>query len=265
MKNLGKPPAQVSRVRTALKKLEPSGRRMSARTRGRLDILRQPPVYRALFTLPERIFSEMRDRDQPTSQDAWACATALVLAVSFDTAFRRSNVVKLRIDLHLGAIDPATGRMPIVVPGTETKNGETYVSELRARTVRLVHEYLNKWRPMLGDGGSDYLFPPEGLGDAASERVALLRMARRVSRMVQSRLDIDFNLHLLRSLLATLYADAHPEDVRTAQVKLGHKTDSSTKRFYIDVDQRKANRRFDAIIDEIVEGAPRPKKKSDDV
>ena len=84
--------------------------------------------------------------------------------------------------------------------------------------------------------------------------------------MVRSRLDIDFNLHLLRSLLATLYAEANPDDVRTAQLKLGHKTDRSTKQFYIDVDQRRANRRFDQIIDEIVEGAPvtTPKRARDD-
>jgi hypothetical protein len=179
---------------------------MSARTRTRLDVLRQPNVFKALYTLPERIFNEMRKLDQPTPQDAWKCASGLVLAVTFDTAFRRSNVVKLQIGRHFGAIDPRTGRMPIVVPGAETKNGETYVSELRARTVRLLDEYLQKWRPLLDGTGSEYLFPLSGLDDANGERAALLRMAGRVNRMVSSRLDLDFNLHLLRSLLATLYA-----------------------------------------------------------
>ena len=266
MKNVGKPPAQLERVQMALKNLEPSDKGMSARTRARLDVLRQPNVFRALYTLPERIFTEMRKLDQPTAQDAWKCAAGLVLATTFDTAFRRSNVIKLRIGCHFGAIDPRTGRMPIVVPGGETKNGETYVSELRARTVRLLDEYLQKWRPLLDGTGSEYLFPLSGLDSANGERTALLRMAGRVNRMVSSRLDLDFNLHLLRSLLATLYAEANPEDIRTAQVKLGHKTDRSTKQFYIDVDQRKAHRRFDEIIDQLVEGAPaRKKRKTRDV
>ena len=33
----------------------------------------------------------------------------------------------------------------------------------------------------------------------------------------------EFTLHRVRSLLGSLYAEAHPGDERTAQLKLGHK------------------------------------------
>ena len=97
------------------------------------------------------------------------------------------------------------------------------------------------------------MFPLEGFGDLDRERTVLTLMAGRVSRMVRSRLDIDFNLHLLRSLLATLYAEANPGDIQTAQIKLGHKNARTTQRFYIDADQRNAHRRFDAVIDDLIE------------
>ena len=119
-----------------MENLAPTDTGMSKQTRSRLEVIRQPAVFRAVFMLPERIFAELRGREQPTEQDAWRCAAALVLAISFDTAFRRGNAIKLRLSHHLGTIDPRTGRMPIVVPGEETKNGVTYVAELRSRTVR---------------------------------------------------------------------------------------------------------------------------------
>ena len=79
--------------------------------------------------------------------------------------------------------------------------------------------------------------------------------------MVCSRLDIDFNLHLLRSLLATLYAESNPGDIQTAQLKLGHKNARSTQGFYIDVDQRHAHRRFDTVINELIEPRTTPTAK----
>jgi integrase len=255
MKNIGCPPAQLIRVKAALEKLARAEAGMSKRTRSQLEIIRQPAVFRAVFMLPERIFMELRDLEHPTVQDAWRCAAALVLAISFDTAFRRGNAIKLRLSHHLGMIDPKTGRMPIVVPGDETKNGETYVAELRSRTVRLLEEYLQHWRLLIDDTSSDYVFPLNGLGDPDRESAALIRLAGRVSRMVCSRLDIDFHLHLLRSLLATLYAEANPGDIQTAQLKLGHKSARTTQAFYIDVDQRNAHHRFDAVINELIEPA----------
>jgi hypothetical protein len=261
MKNIGSPPTQLMRVKAALEKLAPTDTGMSKRTRSRLDVIRQPAVFRSVFMLPERIFMEARQYERPTIQDAWRCAAALVLAISFDTAFRRGNAIKLRLNQHLGTIDPRTGRMPVVVPGEETKNGQTYVAELRSRTVRLLEEYLEHWRPLLCDLSSDYLFPLDGLGDHDRERTALLRLAGRVSRMVCSRLDIDFNLHLLRSLLATLYAESNPGDIQTAQLKLGHKNARSTQGFYIDVDQRHAHRRFDTVINELIEPRTTPTAK----
>lgn len=248
------------RVKAALENLAPTNTGMSKQTRSRLEVIRQPAIFRSVFVLPERIFAELRGHDNPTVQDAWKCAAALVLAISFDTAFRRGNAIKLRLSHHLGTIDPRTGRMPIVVPGDETKNGETYVAELRSRTVRLLEEYLHHWRPFIGDPGSDYVFPLDGFGDLDRERTVLIRIAGRVSRMVRSRLDIDFNLHLLRSLLATLYADANPGDIQTAQLKLGHKNARTTQRFYIDADQRNAHRRFDAVINDLIELRTRPTK-----
>jgi integrase len=175
------------------------------------------------------------------------------LAIDLDTAFRRANAIKLKLQQHLGSVDKPTGRMLVEIPPHETKSEGRYVSERRPRAVGLLQEYVSRWRPLIAAGNPEYLFPIPGLGDAARERVALTSLAGRLGRLVRCRLGIDFNLHNLRSLLATLYAEANPGDIKTAQIKLGHRSDRSTQKWYIDPNQRQANRRFDAVIEAMID------------
>ena len=246
---------QLERLDNAISALAPADNRMSQRTRERLAILREPHVFRALFQLPERLFRELREAERPTTEKAWTAATGLLLAIDLDSAFRRSNAIKLKLEGHFGPLDPRTGRMLIEVPPEETKTDLPYIGELRARTVKLLNEYIENWRPLLATEPSAYLFPLTGLAshDQNVEQVALRGFAHRLTRLVNRRLDVPFNLHLLRSLLATLYAEANPGDDRTAQLKLGHASEQTTQRYYLDPRQREANRRFDAAIDRLLD------------
>lgn len=125
--------------------------------------------------------------------------------------------------------------------------GNVNVAELRPRPVAMLNEYLWRWQPLIFSGSTPYLFC-NGSGEPVDPRL----FASRLSRLVGRRLDVEFNLHVLRSLLTSLYADANPDDQKTAQLKLHHLSADTTARFYILPQQRKAIRRFDDAIDEIV-------------
>jgi integrase len=127
------------------------------------------------------------------------------------------------------------------------------MAELRPRTVKLIDLFAERWRPLLHRGESPYLFPLNGLGHERTEQTALAGFAGRLSRLVRRRLDIPFNIHALRGLTATLYADANPGDILTVKAKLGHRDDRTTQRFYIDPQQKEMIRRFDALVDRLVE------------
>jgi integrase len=144
--------------------------------------------------------------------------------------------------------------MPVEIEPEHAKTEQPYMSELRPRTVKLLTEFRGVWRPLLGNQGTPYPFPEEGLNDPARQQAAVRRVASRVARLVRRRLDVDFCLQDLRRLLATIYAEANPGDERTAQLKLGHESPETTHRYYIDPQQLSAVRRFDAAIDKLIGG-----------
>ena len=94
--------------------------------------------------MPERLYAELDAIEEPKADDAWIAALGLALALTLDTAFRRTNVTGLRADRHLGPID-RSGRMLIEIPEDEAKNDSVYLAELRPRTVRLLEIYQSRW------------------------------------------------------------------------------------------------------------------------
>ena len=251
---------QLACIEGALLSLSPDNR-MSPRTRQRIGVLREPRVFRRLFLLPEQIYAELERVDDPTAQHAWRAAVGLLLAIDLDTAFRRSNAIKLS-KKNFGRRDRRTGRLPVEIPPEDAKTDQPYMAELRPRTVGLLDRFVARWRPLLGNADSPYLFPLVGLDDEREEQVALAGFAGRLCRLVEGRLGVTFNLHVLRGLLATLYAEANPSDILTAQVKLGHADPRTTRRSYIDVQQTDAIRRFDAVVDRVVRGAEPPRVRA---
>jgi hypothetical protein len=107
---------ELESLDSAIAALAPADNRMSQKTRERLSVWREPHVFRRLFQLPERLFWELHHDERRTPAKAWTAALALLLAIDLDTAFRRSNAIKLKLDGHFGPTDPKTGRKLIEVP-----------------------------------------------------------------------------------------------------------------------------------------------------
>ena len=125
---------------------------------------------------------------------------------------------------ELGPTDRRTGRLPVEIPPEDAKTDQPYMAELRPRTVKLLGTFVERWRPLLGRADLPYLFPLMGLDDERGEQIALARFAARLCRLVKEDLTHLLNIHALRGLTATLYAEANPGDILTAKVKLGHGT-----------------------------------------
>jgi integrase len=242
------PEGELAELVGCVEQLAPKHRGMAPTTRAQLDVLLQPEIFVRLFRLPERLFAALEHVEEATADNAWTAALGLALAIALDTAFRRANVAGLRIDRHLGPTD-RSGRMLVEIPEDEAKNDSVYVAELRPRTVQLLETYRTRWQQHIFPGETPFLFPDE-TGAGADPR----RFSSRLSRLVTRRIGVHFTMHRIRSLLATLYAEANPGDERTAQIKLGHKSPRSTQMFYIAPQQKSAIRRFDKLIDDLVAG-----------
>lgn len=232
-----------------VEQLAPKNKGMAPTTRAQLDVLCQRAVVNKIFTLPDRLFAEIAAVEEPGPAEAWTAALALALAIGLDTAFRRSNIVGLDTDRHFGRVDPKSGRLPVEIPEDEAKTAQVYVGELRLRTVKLLETYLSRWRRLIFPGETTLVFP-----DQTGACANAARFGARLARLVRRRIGTDFSMHRIRGVLATIYAEENPGDEKTAQTKLGHRDPRTTHKFYTAPQHRKANRRFDAVIDELVAG-----------
>ena len=186
-------------IEGALQSLAP-GKRMSERTRQRIEVMREPKVLRNLFRLPDLIYVELGRVEEPTAEHAWEAAAALLLAIDFDTAFRRSNAIKLTQE-NFGPIDRRTGRMPVEIPPEDAKTEQPYMAELRPRTVKLMHAFGERWRPLLNRGESPFLFPLKGLDDERKRTDC----SRRFRRQAQSPCEATTRYSLQHTRVAWSY------------------------------------------------------------
>jgi hypothetical protein len=247
-RHFGCPESELADLKGCIEVLAPKHQGMAQSTSDQVDVLRQPKVFSDLFALPKRLFDELDNVEDRSAEHGWTAALGLGLAITLDTAYRRSNVTSLRFDRHFGPIDRATGRMTVEIPAEDAKTDAVYMAELRARTVKLVERYVTTWRSLIYFSGDTQSLFPDETGGSVDPR----RFASRLTRLVRRRLGVDFTMHRVRSLLASLYAEANPDDQRTAQLKLGHADRRTTEKFYISSQQRQAIRRFDEVIDSIL-------------
>ena len=147
-----------------------------------------------------------------------------------------------------------TGRgatVHLLIPGTETKGKAPYQIQLPAETVALLATYQARYHPRLcgahlGKGSSPWLFP-----NPAGTRRSTVAFARSVCDFVGHGTGIDMNIHLFRHVAVKLHLSAHPEDIETARRLLAHKDTATTLRFYTEMKNEAAFRRYEQVLDEL--------------
>jgi integrase len=169
---------------------------------------------------------------------------ALAVALLTAAPVRVNNLAGLQIERHfVHTRNGATRVLHLVIPAAETKNSEPYEVEVPKGTAALLARYLATYHPRLSPGSSPWLFPND-----VGERRDTTAFATEIVAFVLRETGIQMNVHLFRHLAAKLYWEKYPEDIETVRRMLGHKSITTTLRYYAEMKSTAAFRRYDEVI-----------------
>jgi integrase len=238
------PPAQVEVLSAICRRLAPKHTGMTDKNRERLLQFDSPANIRTLINLSSRVLREVRHADSGGRRDALRVMFALAVELLVAAPLRIDNLTGLEIDRHFKRVrSGATSTVHLIIPAAETKNGAPYEKALPREAATTLAGYLDLYHRRLSAGPSQWLFPNDD-----GMRRSTTSFATMLCRFVLRETGIRMNAHLFRHLAAKPHLGAHPEDIETARLTLGHKSSATTRRFYAEMKSAAAFRRYDDVV-----------------
>ena len=224
----------------------PAQKGLSEKNRARLRQFTDTRNVEALLVLPQRIYATVRKRQTPTLQDARDMQIAVALELLLMMPIRRANLVALLLGPggHLKFRRDRKGTTYIVIPAHEVKNDEPLEYPIPAETGDLLEAYITRYRPMLDQHGTMWLFP----GEKAGAHKSFDQFSRQFSATVWRWTGLTINLHLMRHFGAMLYLEENPGNYEVIRRVLGHQRMETTVNSYVGMEMAATVRHFDAVI-----------------
>jgi integrase len=134
--------------------------------------------------------------------------------------------------------------MVLVLDEAEVKNGLPLEVALPAGAAAMVTRYIERYRPLLGAAGSDWLFP----GRTPARRKSHDAVRDQITKVLAERCGVAMHPHLFRHLAGKLILDHDPKAHGLVQRVLGHKHLSTTMGFYTGLETARAVQHYQAIV-----------------
>ena len=198
----------------------------------------------SLVTLPRRIIEAAKRQDVERRRDAVKVELAAAVGIELIIPIRIDNLAALRLDRHLHFVGD---RAYLSIPAHETKNDNAVEAELPPYLVRQLRIYVDKFRPLLISSPSPWLFPGE-----AGERRCSSGFGAQISAFVAKEAGVTMTVHQFRHLAAKLYLDRHPDGFETVRRLLGHKSSTTTERFYGELESILATKRYGEFLERLL-------------
>jgi len=162
---------------------------------------------------------------------------------------RAKNLASIDIKKHIHRVSETN--CYLVFPDHQVKNKVDLEYPLPLATIELLDLYLKVYRPLLLAEETDALF----ISRSGRQKTAA-ELGAQIPRFIKDYLGIDLNLHLFRHLAAFLFLKKYPAEYETVRKLLNHKSSRTTTRFYTELNNIEAFKRFDEIVTSYL-----PKKK----
>lgn len=203
-------------------------------------------VWGKVCVLPQQMMSEAKRMLNRGPKKAVAMATtAIQIQILTRAPIRIGNLLAIRFGVNLTR-DMNRGSYRLHFPDYDTKNRVDLDFTLTGQTAVLIEEFINVYRPFLGEGHkSDWLFPGEN-DKQRSPSHASAAIAVSVNREVGLRLTA----HQFRHAAVAVIMKSRPGDYEFAARLLGHRNVETTKRYYSSLESFNANGIFGAMIEE---------------
>ena len=153
--------AQLDQLKGLHRRLGPERSGLTEKNRAALRQLDDDRNKALLIRLPQRLFDEACRKDRGDIRTAVTVQIALAIELLLMAPMRMGNLINLRLDRHVVRPGGKHGPLHLVVPGTETKNGEEIEYPLPSESRELLEEYLKRFRPRLAPEDYDAILGQE--------------------------------------------------------------------------------------------------------
>jgi integrase len=200
------------------------------KTRPRMENFEDERLQAALLHLPERLLEEASNPKTSKAHARLLAQVAIAVEIEWYIPLRRWNLVALKLNDN---IQPVTvrgqKRWLVRFERHQTKNRSLLVYELPAENVRRIERAMQLYEQPDG-----WLFP--GTKGAHKEKSLF---GTQIKQEVERRLGVPFNVHLFRSLVATLQIKDSANGFESARAMLGDRSDRVVRVNYTVTAERK--------------------------
>ena len=253
--------ADIDTLRALTRSITPKTGGMTDKNRARLRQFDNPVSVQRLIGLPSLVFDALPPQGRLSPTQALRAQSALAVAILILGApLRIKNLASLQLGVHVLETRPmglggnvagkgATTTRHIVLPAHEVKNTKDLEFTLPIGLCKYLDVYVSRCLPVLVRGGSTYLFPNTTSGSKRPDGLSV-----QIKTFLKRETGLEVNVHLFRHLAGKLYLDRYPGDYPTVQMLLGHKDLQTTIRAYVGMEQGDAIKRYDQMMDDLLEG-----------
>jgi integrase len=204
-----------------------------------------PAVLRRLYSLPERLWTEVKREVKPNLRILAKAQAALGVAILSYAPLRPQNLIALAFDTHLFLRQGAGAISTLEVPAHEVKNRRELAYDIPPQVAKMLIEYRDRVAPKIIGHRPTRLFvnidgTPKNQATVASLVINYLR----------KRAGIVITPHQFRHLSARVVLDANPGEYETVRQFLGHKSLKTTVAAYAGIDCRRAARRHQQLVEQ---------------
>jgi integrase len=250
-------------LRGLARSITPKAGGMTDKNRNRLRQFDNQSAVHRLIGLPGLVFDNLPPQGRLSPTQALRAQSALAVAILIlGVPLRIKNLASLQLGVHVletrpiglgGSVLTGAGKgtttRHIVLPALEVKNTKDLEFTLPSGLCKYLDVYVSRCLPILVRGGSTYLFPNTTGGTKREDGLSV-----QIKTFIKRETGLIVNAHLYRHLAAKLYLERNPGDYPTVQMLLGHKDLQTTLRAYVGMEQGDAIKRYDQMMDDLLEG-----------
>jgi Phage integrase family len=218
-----------------------------------LQLIRQvltEGVWTEMVCLPKSLMQQAHlAKNHAPVKAAVMAQLAVAIAIETFAPIRLGNLI--RIELEQNLIKPGGLDSPywLVFPHYDVKNGIDLNFKFDQPRTDLIDDYIHEFRPVLLRGTNvPWLFPGEG-----GQPKHKLQFSEQITDRIQRALGLRITVHQFRHAAAAIYLKHHPGDYETVRRALGHRSLTTTIRFYCGLETIAATEQFGKLIRERIE------------
>ena len=206
-------------------------------------------VWSEVVSLPTALRRQARlAKEHAPVKAAVTAQLAAAIAIETFAPVRLRNLIHIEIGKNL--IKPGSLDTPywLTFPDYDVKNNVPLNFRFDAELTDLLDEYVHDFRPVLLRGtNGPWLFPGES-GKPKNDQL----FSGQITARIQKAVGLRITPHQFRHAAAAIYLKHHPGDYETVRRLLGHKSITTTIKFYCGLETIAATEQFGRLIREQV-------------